>query len=426
MIKRIREILKSDYSLSVVSKVAIAVIGVFSSAFSTRYLGVMYKGDYGYITHIAGIIVLVLNLGIYQSYSVNYKKYGRDIIHKYVNICFLQFAVLLAAMILLMSTVRDPLFCMIVLLVPFNILKLQYGNIVLIENIRLSLWMNIFNSAATALAYLCLYLWADPGIIWVVAVTVAADLVTVIIYSIKLDIVPRIGQVDFPFLWSVLKFGLIPMISSVLVTINYSIDIIFLKKIGIPQELSYYTLAASIVNYVWLLPDAFKSVLFSKSAKKLDRENIEFSSQVSSGFIILCLAGFAAFGKWLLNVFYGAEFVNSYGVTLILITGAFSMSLFKLLGVVLVSQGKRMVHFISLIISAIINILLNALLIPRMGMYGAGIASVCSYTICGVILVVYFCRLYSMQVHRLLFLSRENLRKIISPVIRSDNGRPRE
>ena len=416
MIKRIEHILKSDYSLSVISKVAIAIVGIFSSAFSTRYLGVMYKGDYGYVTHIAGIIVLILNLGIYQSYSINYKKYGHEIIHKYVNICFLQFFVLLVAMILLMVMIPDPLFCMIVLLVPFNILKLQYGNIVLIENIRLSLWMNVFNSVASALAYLCLYLWAEPSILYVVGVTVVIDLVTVIIFSVRLGMIPRIWQVDFAFLGSVLKFGFIPMISSVLTTINYSIDIIFLKKIGLPQELSYYTLAANIVNYVWLLPDAFKSVLFSRSAKKLDKESIEFSSQISSTFIILCLLGFAAIGEWMLNVFYGAEFCSSYGVTLILITGAFSMSLYKLLGVVLVSQGKRMAHFISLIISAIVNIILNALLIPQMGMYGAGIASVCSYTICGMILLIYFCKLYSMKAYRLLILTKENIRKLFSPI----------
>ena len=95
------------------------------------------------------------------------------------------------------------------------------------------------------------------------------------------------------------------------------------------------------------------------------------------------------------------------------------MSLYKLLGVVLVSQGKRMVHFISLAVSAIVNIILNALLIPQIGMYGAGIASVCSYTICGMILLIYFCKLYSIKAHRLIFLTRENVRAIFSTVSHS-------
>ena len=415
MINRIKQLMKNDYSLSVMTKIVIAVVGIFSSAFSTRYLGVQYKGDYAYVSQIAGIVVLILNMGIYQSYSLNYKKYGHEIIYKYVNICFFQFLILLFIMILMMLTVKDPLLCMVFLLVPFNILKLQYGNIVLIENIRLSLWMNVFDSIVSMLSYLCLYLWANPQIIYVVVTVVSIDFITVIIYSIKLRVVPQINKVDYPFMGRVIKFGFIPMVSGVLITINYSIDILFLKRMGRPEELSYYALAANIVNYVWLLPDAFKSVLFSKSAKKFDKESIEFSSQVSSAFIIICLLGFALLGRWLLELFYGIEFTNSFGVTLILISGAFSMSIFKLLGVVLVSQGKRMMNFIALLISAIVNIVLNALLIPRIGMYGAGVASVCSYTLCGMILLFYFCRLYSMKVHRLLFLTKGNTSKLLSP-----------
>ena len=71
--------IKNDYSLSIVSKILMAVIGIVSSAFSTRYLGIQYKGDYAYISNVANIVVLVLNLGIYQSYSYNYKKFGKEI-----------------------------------------------------------------------------------------------------------------------------------------------------------------------------------------------------------------------------------------------------------------------------------------------------------------------------------------------------------
>ena len=410
---KIRKIISNDYSLSLAAKILTAILGIVSSAFSTRYLGVQYKGDYGYITHTANIIVLVLNLGIYQSYSYNYKKYGSSIIREYSNICFFQFVVLIIIMIISIFTVDDPLFRMIVLLVPFSILKLQYGNIVLIERFRLSLFLSVFNSVFNAVCYTILFLWSTPNILYVVELTVVADVITIIIYISQLKVFPNIFRVNFSFLKNVLKFGFIPMLSAFLATINYSIDIIFLKRIGIQEELSYYTLAATIINYVWLLPDAFKSVLFSKSGKKFDKENIEFSSQISCFFIFCCLIGFAAFGKWFINLMYGKEFIKSYGVTLLLIIGAFSMSLYKILGIVLVSQGKRYAHFFSLLISAIANVVLNTILIPQLGMYGAGIASVCSYTLCGGILLFYFCKLYSMKPKCLIFLSKANIYKII-------------
>ena len=214
-------------------------------------------------------------------------------------------------------------------------------NIGLIENIRLSLWLNVFNGMLTAICYIALFFWASPNVLYVVLLTVTVDIITILIYCIKLGEIPKIWEIDIPLFKSVLRFGFIPMLSGLLATINYSIDIIFLKQIGIPEELSLYSLAASIVNYVWLIPDAFKSVLFSKSAKSFDVDSIEFSSQISISFIFFCFIGFAFAGKPVVKMVYGADFAGSYGPTLLLIAGAFSMSIYKIIGIVLFSQGKR-------------------------------------------------------------------------------------
>ena len=412
MKQTIKTIFNNEYSLSIISKVLTAIIGIVSSAFSTRYLGIQYKGDYAYISHVASIIVLILNMGIYQSYSYNYKAIGKGILKKYTDICFLQFVIFVLIMAVLLAIIKDPLICLILLLVPFNVLKMQYMNIGLIENIRLSLWLNVFNGILTAICYMALFFWASPNVLYVVLLTIAVDIITILICCIKLGEAPKIWEIDVPFFKSVLRFGFIPMLSALLATINYSIDIIFLKQMGLPEELSLYSLAASIVNYVWLIPDAFKSVLFSKSAKSFDVEGIEFSSQISISFIALCFISFAVAGTPVLRIVYGADFVGAYGPTLLLIAGAFSMSIYKIIGIVLVSQGKRIAHFISLAISSIVNVVLNCILIPRYGMYGAGIASVCSYTVCGAVLLIHFCRLYSIPARRLVFPSKKTITRL--------------
>ena len=414
MKKLIKKFLSSDYTLSVAVKIASAAIGIVCSAFCTRFLGVKYKGDYNYIAQIANILVLVLNMGIYQSYSYNYKKYGPSITQKYINICFCQFVILMGISVLLIVITRDMLLSMIVILVPFNILKLQYGNIVLIEKIRLNFFLTVFNTVFLTISYAILYYCATPSIVYVIGLTVAVDIITVVFYIFGLKVVPKAWDIDMAFLKSVLLFGLIPMLSGLLSTINYHIDIIFLKQIGLPEELSYYSLATNIINYVWMIPDAFKTVLFSRSGKKFDKQNTLFSSQVSSLFIFVCFAGFAVFGKLILCFLYGDEFVYSYGVTLLLIVGAFSMSFFKITGVVLVSQGRRIAHFVTLAVSAITNVILNIILIPRMGMYGAAIASVCSYTFCGLALLLYFCKLYGMNAVQFMVPSRETVKALIS------------
>lgn len=412
MARWIQRVLSSDYTISVAVKLLTAFLGIISSAFSTRFLGVEYKGDYNYISQVANIIVLVLNLGIYQSYSYNYKKYGSSIKEKYVNICLCQFIILLVIAGLLIATIHDMLLSLILILVPFNIIKLQYSNIVLIEKIRLNFLLTVINSALLTISYALLYFLATPNLVFVIGLTVLIDVFTVLFYSIGLKIVPRFWNVDFAFLKQIIRFGIIPMLSTLLATVNYHIDIIFLKQIGLPEELSYYSLATNIISFVWMIPDAFKSVLYSKSGKKFDRDNILFSSQISSIFILLCLVGFTLLGRFLLGFVYGTEFVSSYGVTILLIIGAFSMSFYKITGVVLVSQGRRIAHFVSLAISAIVNVILNIILIPAMGMYGAAIASVFSYSICGLILLLYFCKLYNMNPIQFVIPSKGTIRAI--------------
>lgn len=412
MRKVIKRIFSSDYTLSVAVKLSTAAIGIVCSAYCTRFLGVKYKGDYNYVTQIANIAVLILNMGIYQSYSYNYKKYGPSIIQKYINICFLQFIILIFFAGVLIVTTRDMLFSMIVIVVPFNILRMQYSNIVLIEKIRLDFFMIVFNRILSTICYAVLYYFITPNIIYIIGVTVIIDIITVVSYVVSLKVVPKVWDIDLGFLKSILRFGFIPMLSGLLATINYHVDVIFLKNIGLAEELSYYSLATGLIGYVWMLPDAFKSVLFSKSGKKFDRENILFSSQFSSMFILLCFVGFAFFGKFFIRLIYGEEFIYSYGVTLLLIIGAFSMSFFKITGVVLVSQGRRIAHFVTLAVSAVVNVLLNILLIPRMGMYGAAIASVFSYTICGLILLLYFCKLYNMNVKNFVIPTKDTIDKL--------------
>ena len=47
--------LKNDYILSITAKLSMAIIGVISSAFCTRYLGVEYKGEYTFIQQAVSV-----------------------------------------------------------------------------------------------------------------------------------------------------------------------------------------------------------------------------------------------------------------------------------------------------------------------------------------------------------------------------------
>lgn len=411
-IKEKLKIFNNDYVLNTAVKIINLFIGFITSMFCTRYLGVINKGTYSYISQIASTAAIIGNLGVYHSYSFNYKKYGKETLKKYSDICFLQFLFYFSVAIVIAVFSNDYRIRLAVLLIPFSVLKNQYENIVLIENIRLRMFLHVFDKILLTVSYALLFFTAESNVSYVVYLTIFVDVFTVAIYLIKLGYMPKIWHVDFTFLKSVLKFGWLPMLSLLLITLNYSVDIFFLEHMGIAEDLGYYSFAANIINYVWMLPDAFKEVLFSKSAKKLDRKNIGISVQISLISIACCLGGFFVIGKPLISLLYGSEFLPSYRIVLILIFGAFSMAVFKLLGTVLVSQGKRKMHFTTLAISVTINIIANILTIPRWGMYGAALASVLSYTACALIIIPYFCRLFDFKLNELFVPSKESIIQI--------------
>ncbi len=413
MKKNILSKVNNDYVLNVISKVSTIMIGFLTSMFSARYLGVINKGVYSYISKIAGIGVIVGNLGLYQSYSFNYKKFGKDTLKKYSDLFFMQFVFYMLIALAVAFFAKEKTIILAALLIPFDVLKRQYENVVLIENMRLRMFLHIFNQVLMTVAYALLFFFAESDVTFIVVLTILVDAFTVAFYLVRLRYLPKIWKADFRFFKSILKFGWLPMFSMLLTTINYSVDIFFLKALGTAEELGQYSFAVTIINYVWMLPDAFKEVLFSKSAKKFDKENIKLSTQISLLSMLCCLIGFSLIGKPFINIVYGAEYVMSYEVVLILIIGAFPMALFKLLGVVLVSQGKRGMHFVSLAVSAVINIVVNIFAIPVWGMYGAAWASVISYSVCGTVLTVYFCKFFKFKITELIIPSLKDIKEMI-------------
>ena len=73
--------------------------------------------------------------------------------------------------------------------------------------------------------------------------------------------------------------------------------------------------------------------------------------------------------------------------------GCFSLILFKILQPVYISYGKQFKAALFLVCSAIVNIVTNIIVIPKYNEIGAAIASVLSYTVCGMLFLFDYLRM---------------------------------
>ena len=410
----IRSLLKNDYTFSVFSKISVMIIGLLSTSFLTRYLGLEFKGEYAYISQAVSVAGLILNMGIYQSYTFYYKKNGNSVFNDYLAISLTQFVIYFVLSLVLSLVVRSYTWILIFIMVPFQVLRLQMDNIMLVQNIRARLKTNILSSIILLLLYIVLFFKFKSGVLPVVISIIMYELFILGNYYVHERKNIKIKQLDWTFTKEVLKFGFLPMLSALLVTLNYSVDIFFLKRIGIPSELSIYSVAAGIMNYVWLVPDAFKDIIFSRVARNDQKKSVAFSTKFSLMFLIVTTLGFVVLGKIFISIMYGSDFISAYGVTLCLFLGVYSMIFFKIFGIVLVAEGKRVPYFIMLVISVVMNIVLNWVLIPRYGMYGAAYASVGSYNLCGVLFLLYFSKSYGMSISELIIPNRSDIKMLKS------------
>ena len=181
-----------------------------------------------------------------------------------------------------------------------------------------------------------------------------------------------------------------------------------------------YSVAVQLSNMLWLLPDAFKDVMTFKTSKEDSIKEIVLVTKycLYLAFIILIL--FIIGGKLFIYIAYGKEFIDSYGVTAILLFGSLSMVLYKIIHPLYIAKGKQWIILKILFASTIINVILNILLIPRIGMLGSALASVCSYTTCGYVFLIKFCKEYNVRMKEFFKINKEDIKRNYH-IVFSDN-----
>lgn len=215
------------------------------------------------------------------------------------------------------------------------------------------------------------------------------DLVTIIWFMVSYKMVPSLKGLDFAKARSIYKIGTITMIVMLLISMNYSVDTIMLRQLSDSYHTGIYSVGMAFSNMFLLIPDAFKEVLFGDSTKKSFTKDVAISSiKVSLLALSIIFVGFVVFGKFAITLFYGVEYLPSYQITLVLFLGSISMVFFKILQPVYIAYGKQNKAAVILTASAVLNIVVNYILIPKYQSMGAAIASAISYTLCGVVFLV--------------------------------------
>lgn len=383
-IKRILNGLSVEYWVAIICKIVVILTELLITVCINRGLGVFLKGEYSYIIKMVEILYIVFSVGIGQTYSTYKRKFNESFMNDFVTLGLVQGLIVLLIGIVFVRNIPIEYGIEIVVLTAVAVVKAIISMIAVTENsISRNLVQVTINIMYVALLALACFL-NKCTLHNVITLYALSDIIRVIVLMHIYKMKPNIGKFTISEVTKIYKTGFITMIVMLLVSLNYSVDTIMLKKMSEPYYVGIYSVGASFSNIFLMIPDAFKDVLFGDSAKKNFSEKTAYSAiKVSLLISIIALAGFAFLGKYIIRLLYGSEYVSSYTVTLILFIGCFSLIFFKILQPVYISHGKQIRALVFLLVSALMNIISNILLIPVFNEIGAAMASVISYTVCG-------------------------------------------
>jgi len=416
----VRRLTDNDYVFTIFTKIMAVLIGLIASSYSNRFLGPELKGQLGRISSMLSIVAVTANFGLYQPYPY-YKRLGEpDVLDKFLRIFLLQFIAYSVIGVFGAVALESFELTAVCLLAPIQVLANQLSFMIMVEDVKFKnvifFTARITNTVITILAFYTM----DRTILVALALIVVGDLITIVFALLRMRRMPNPLRADLRFAAKIVPFGLISMLTTLMLTLNYRVDTLMMGYMFAVSdtEIGYYTLGVSLSEYGWLIPDAFREVLFSRTAKDDAIGEVTMSMKVNLYLTLLMIVGILVLGRPVIYLLAGAPYLPAYPVTVMLIAGIIPMSYFKIIGTLLLAQGKKMVYLGMLTGSVVVNILCNLVTIPLWGKMGAALSSVVSYTVAGGLFLIYYLRTYQVPLRDVFLFRREELDRLAGMIRR--------
>ena len=217
---------------------------------------------------------------------------------------------------------------------------------------------------------------------------------------------------NFPYLFRCFKhIGWQSYIANSATYLFYDVDVLIIKWIidwGTTSmtlgNLGNYTQAANIIERVWIIPGSIATALLPKltnfgveRAGELTPKSVRHTLVLTFAILVpLCLLM-----PFLVQLFWGPEFMPLLGPFYLLAPGIFIFSMSRVYSSHLLGIGKPKYAMWCSVLTLVINVTMNLVLIPRKevihgipigGINGAALASTIAYTIHSILLMAAYCR----------------------------------
>jgi O-antigen/teichoic acid export membrane protein len=184
------------------------------------------------------------------------------------------------------------------------------------------------------------------------------------------------------YMKKVLSFSMFAMGSTLVYRIYSRVDILMLAKLADPVQVAAYGACRSLTEFLIDIQRAGNQVLLPLVSRmwsqgrirKIMRRILQAAS-LPTALILPVAAVMMLFPEWALEVLYKGKYNHGAAVPVILSSLAPFRPFLNSLSIASSAVGRPSISFQTVLVSSLVNLPLNAVLIPRMGGVGAAIAT---------------------------------------------------
>jgi len=204
--------------------------------------------------------------------------------------------------------------------------------------------------------------------------------------------------IDGPLLRRMTRFGLPTMPAELsLYLLNFVDRIVIVRSVGL-AEAGLYSVAVKFAQAVNVLVRGFQ-LAWPPLAYSIrdDGEARRAYAAIVTWFVGGCafvVTGMWLFSRWIARILAAPRFFDSYEAVGLIATGVTLYALYMVLVVILGRTGRTEFNLPATIAALVANVALNIVLVPSLGIVGAGLALVASYVVVVGLMYVFTQRLF--------------------------------
>lgn len=175
------------------------------------------------------------------------------------------------------------------------------------------------------------------------------------------------------------RFGLAANASELSSLAAFRFDIVLIGLLLTSTDVGYYAVAVSLAEMLWLVPDGVTQVVLPYAARNPDRRDTR--RVIGLTVVVTAAAGLALclLGEVAIRLAFGPSFAPAASALIPLVIASVAMGAWKVLAAEMVGRGRPGVRAASALSGLGLMVAADLMLIPRLGIVGAGLASAIGY-----------------------------------------------